>query len=65
MGRSARRESCWFARAQVIAGFTDALHPIFLVSAGLAGLAFVLTLFLETKPLRARVEPHHAAGAGH
>ncbi len=52
-------------RAQVIEGFTTALRPIFLVSAGLAALAFVLTLFLEAKPLRARVEPHHAAGAGH
>ncbi|OIQ77561.1 multidrug resistance protein 3 [mine drainage metagenome] len=47
-------------RVQVIASFTAALHPIFLTSACLSALAFVLTFFLEAKPLMARIEPHNA-----
>ena len=47
-------------RAQVVASFTAALHPIFLTSACLGAVAFVLTFFLEAKPLMARIEPHNA-----
>ena len=51
-------------RAQVIANFTEALHPVFVTSAVLAALAFGLTFLLEAKPLRGRIEPHNA-DAGH
>jgi EmrB/QacA subfamily drug resistance transporter len=47
-------------QAQVVASFTEALHPIFLTSACLGAVAFVLTFFLEAKPLMARIEPHNA-----
>ncbi|MBI1217272.1 MAG: DHA2 family efflux MFS transporter permease subunit [Rhodobacteraceae bacterium] len=55
-------------RAQVVANFTDALHPVFVTSAVMAAVAFALTFVLEAKPLRGRVEPHSAGaapGVGH
>lgn len=55
-------------RAQVIANFTDALHPVFVTSAVMAAVAFGLTFLLETKPLRGRIDTHSAEaapGVGH
>ena len=36
-----------------VTAVTDALHPVFLVAAGAAALAFVLTWFLRELPLSA------------
>jgi EmrB/QacA subfamily drug resistance transporter len=45
-----------------IPAFTDALHVVFLVATAVALVAFVLTWFIEQKPLRATVET--SAGVG-
>jgi len=42
-------------RTRVLTGFTDALHPVFLVAAGVALVAFGVTWMLEENPLRERV----------
>jgi EmrB/QacA subfamily drug resistance transporter len=48
-------------RQTVIAGFTEALHPIFLICAVTSLIAFALTFVLEEIPLRNRVTPEPGA----
>jgi len=43
-------------RDQVVTGFTEALHPIFMIGAAAGLLACLLTFFLEEIPLRTRME---------
>jgi hypothetical protein len=43
------------AREPLLEAFTNALHPVFLIAAALAGVGFLLALFLEEVPLRQHV----------
>lgn len=48
------------ARQVVMEGFTQALHPIFLIGAGVAGLACLLSLFLREVPMSNAMPAHSA-----
>jgi EmrB/QacA subfamily drug resistance transporter len=44
------------ARSAYQHAYVQALHPVFVVAAGVAGFGFVLSLFLRERPLRATAE---------
>ncbi|PKP70192.1 MAG: MFS transporter [Alphaproteobacteria bacterium HGW-Alphaproteobacteria-4] len=52
------------ARMAVATAFTEAMHPIFAIAAGLAAVALVLSLFIVEKPLEHRVG-RGGPGGGH